>query len=111
MAKVKQKEGQEFLDEVNLCIKKTSGIRHLMWRLEEALKTLRREDCDEIALAAMQDLNILLGGLIKIWDQWASGMSVELDRLIEYKRQQRRSMSKHNKKRKTITKKEEHPNG
>jgi len=111
MAKVEQKEGQEFLDEVNLCIKKTSGIRHLMWRLEEALKTLNREDCDEIALAAMQDLNILLGGLIKIWDQWASGMSVELDRLIEYKRQQRRSMGKHKKKRKTITKKEEHPNG
>ena len=54
----------------------------LMGKLEEALEDLDKEDYNEIALAAMQDLNILLGGLIKIWDQWASGMSAEMDRLI-----------------------------
>lgn len=82
MSEKNQRGEIEFIDEVNLCIKKTRGIKELMGKLEEALEDLDKEDYNEIALAAMQDLNILLGGLIKIWDQWASGMSAEMDRLI-----------------------------
>ena len=84
MAKRLRKEDKEFMDEVALCLQKTRGIEQLMGNLEAALAELNREDYNEISLAAMQDLNILLGGLIKIWDQWASGISVELDRLTKY---------------------------
>ena len=87
MAKNLQKTEKEFINEVMLCLQKTRGIKELMGKLEEALSELDQEDYNEIALAAMQDLNILLGGLIKIWDQWASGMSVELDRLTKYEQQ------------------------
>jgi hypothetical protein len=85
MTNKEQKVAVEFMDEVNLCLKRTSGIKRLMGRLEKALKDLDEEDSNEIALSAIQDLNMLLGGLIIIWDQWASGVSIELDRLIQYK--------------------------
>ncbi len=85
MTNKKQKVAVEFMDEVNLCFKRTRGIKRLMGRLEKALKDLDEEDSNEIALSAIQDLNMLLGGLIIIWDQWASGVSIELDRLIQYK--------------------------
>jgi hypothetical protein len=84
MPKRRHKIEKEFMDEVNLCLKKTRGIKVLMGRLEEALTDLDKKDCTEVSLAAMQDLNILLGGLVTIWDQWTSGMSIELDRLIKY---------------------------
>ena len=85
MTNKEQKVAVEFMDEVNLCLKRTRGIKRLMGRLEKALKDLDEEDSNEIALSAIQDLNMLLGGLIIIWDQWASGVSIELDRLIQYK--------------------------
>ncbi len=85
MTNKEQKVAVEFMDEVNLCLKRTRGIKRLMGRLEKALKDLDEEDSNEIALSAIQDLNVLLGGLIIIWDQWASGVSIELDRLIQYK--------------------------
>ena len=85
MTNKKQKVAVEFMDEVNLCLKRTRGIKRLMGRLEKALKDLDEEASNEIALSAIQDLNMLLGGLIIIWDQWASGVSIELDRLIKYK--------------------------
>ena len=82
--KRRQKIAQEFMDEVNRCLTKTRGIKVIMGKLEEALEDLDKEDCNEVSLAAMQDLNILLGGLVTIWGQWTSGMSIELDRLIKY---------------------------
>ena len=85
MTNKKQKVAVEFIDEVNLCLKRTRAIKRLMGRLEKALKDIDEEDSNEIALSAIQDLNMLLGGLIIIWDQWASGVSIELDRLIQYK--------------------------
>ena len=86
MVKNLQKTEQDFINEVTRCLQKARGIKELMGKLEEALSELDQEDYNEIALAAMQDLNTLLGGLIKIWDQWASGMSGELDRLTKFER-------------------------
>lgn len=80
-----QSVATEFMDEVDLCLKRTRGIKRLMGKLEMALKDLTREESNEIALAAIEDLNMLLGGLIIIWDQWSSGVSIELDRLIQFK--------------------------
>lgn len=80
-----QSLSRKFMDEVDLCLKRTRGIKRLMGRLEMALKDLTQEESNEIALAAIEDLNLLLGGLITIWDQWASGVSIELDRLVRYK--------------------------
>jgi len=85
MTSKKQRVAIKFMDEVDLCLKRTRGIKRLMGKLEEALKDLKREDSNEIALAAIEDLNMLLGGLIIIWDQWSSGVSIELERLIQYK--------------------------
>ena len=85
MTNKEQKVAVEFVDEVNLCLKRTRAIKKLMGRLEKALKDIDEEDSNEIALSAIQDLNMLLGGLIIIWDQWSSGVSIELDRLIQYK--------------------------
>ena len=85
MTNKKQSVTTKFMDEVDLCLKRTRGIKRLMAKLEVALKDLTREESNEIALAAIEDLNMLLGGLIIIWDQWSSGVSIELDRLIQYK--------------------------
>jgi|GEM_PF-3408956 hypothetical protein len=75
--------GKEFMEEVNLCLRKVRGIKGILVKLEKALEGLEEENYNELGLAAIQDLNILLGGIIKIWDQWASGVSSELNRLIE----------------------------
>jgi len=80
-----QSVATEFMDEVDLCLKRTRGIKRLMAKLEVALKDLTKEESNEIALAAIEDLNMLLGGLIIMWDQWSSGVSIELDRLTQYK--------------------------
>ena len=85
MANKQQRVAKKFMDEVSLCLKRTRGIKRLMGKLEMALKDLTKEESNEIALAAIEDLNMLLGGLIIIWDQWASGVSIELDRLVQYK--------------------------
>ena len=85
MTSKKQSVATEFMDEVDLCLKRTRAIKRLMGKLEMALKDLTKEESNEIALAAIEDLNMLLGGLIIIWDQWSSGVSIELDRLIQYK--------------------------
>jgi hypothetical protein len=81
MAKKLKKDEKEFIDEINLCLQKTRGIKNLMERLEEALESLGKEDYCEITNAAMQDLNELLSGLVNTWDLWSSGVSIELDRL------------------------------
>jgi len=85
MTNKKQNVATKFMDEVDLCLKRTRGIKRLMGKLEMALKDLTKEESNEIALAAIEDLNMLLGGLIIIWDQWSSGVSIELDRLIQFK--------------------------
>lgn len=85
MKNKEQNLATKFMDEVGLCLKRTRGIKRLMGKLEMALKDLTQEESNEIALAAIEDLNMLLGGLITIWDQWASGVSIELDRLVRYK--------------------------
>ena len=85
MGNKKQRVATKFMDEVDLCLKRTRGIKRLMGKLEMALKDLTKEESNDIALAAIEDLNMLLGGLIIIWDQWSSGVSIELDRLIQYK--------------------------
>ena len=84
MTNRKQSVATEFMDEVDLCLKRTRGIKRLMGKLEMALKDLTKEESNEISLAAIEDLNMLLGGLIIIWDQWSSGVSIELDRLVHY---------------------------
>ena len=85
MTKNQKNVAEKFMDEVETCLKRTRGIKRLMGKLEMALKDLTKEESNEIALAAIEDLNMLLGGLIIIWDQWASGVSIELDRLVQYK--------------------------
>ena len=84
MTNKKQSVAANFMDEVDLCLKRTRGIKRLMGKLEMALKDLTKEESNEISLAAIEDLNMLLGGLIIIWDQWSSGVSIELDRLVHY---------------------------
>ena len=91
MAKTVKKKEQEFLDEINLCLQKTQGIKNLMKRLEVALKSLSRDDYCEITHAAMQDLNELLKGLINSWDLWSSGVSIELDRLNKLEQQNKKA--------------------
>lgn len=80
------KEQQEFMHMVNLCIKKTRAIKRRMGKLELALKGLNPKDGNEIAFAAMQDVNEILNTLISTWDQWALGMSREMDILSHYKK-------------------------
>lgn len=70
---------QEFVQLVDLCIKKTRAINRLMENLEQALKELKPQDSNEIALAAIQDVNDILNTLISAWDQWAVGVSREMD--------------------------------
>lgn len=81
MAQKMKKDEKEFINEINLCLQKARGIKHLMERLEEALESLNREDYCEITHAAMQDLHELLSGLVNTWNLWSSGVSIELDRL------------------------------
>ena len=85
MTNKKQSVATEFMDEVDLCLKRTRGIKRLMDKLEMALKDLTKEESNDISLANNYNLNMLLGGLIIIWDQWSSGVSIELDRLVHYK--------------------------
>jgi hypothetical protein len=81
------KEAQEeFIRLVDLCIKKTRAINRLMGNLEAALKELDRQDSNEITIAAIQDVNDILNTLISTWDQWAVGMSKEMDILGQYKK-------------------------
>lgn len=76
---------QEFIQLVDLCIKKTRAINRLMSNLEEALKELNRQDGNEITLATVQDVNDILNTLISTWDQWAVGVSKEMDILGQFK--------------------------
>jgi len=80
------KEQQEFMHVVSLCIKKTRAIKRLMGKLELALKSLNQQDSNEITFAAMQDVNDILNTLISTWDQWAVGVSREMDILSKYKK-------------------------
>jgi len=80
------KPQQEFIQLVDLCIKKTRAINRLMGNLEAALKDLNRQDGNEITLAAIQDVNDILNTLISTWDQWAVGMSREMDILGQFKK-------------------------
>ncbi len=80
------KEPQEFMQLLDLCIKKTRAINRLMGNLEAALKELDRQDSNEITIAAIQDVNDILNTLISTWDQWAVGMSKEMDILGQYKK-------------------------
>jgi hypothetical protein len=77
---------QEFIQLVDLCIKKTRAINRLMSNLEAALKDLNRQDDNEITIAAIQDVNEILNTLISTWDQWAVGMSKEMDILGRFKK-------------------------
>ncbi len=77
---------QEFIQLVDLCIKKTRAINRLMSNLEEALKELNRQDGNEITLATVQDVNDILNTLISTWDQWAVGVSKEMDILGQFKK-------------------------
>jgi hypothetical protein len=84
---VKGKEPQQdFIELVDLCIKKTRAINRLMGNLEAALKELNRQDSNEITLAAIQDVNDILNTLISTWDQWAVGVSKEMDILGQFKK-------------------------
>ena len=91
MARTMKKNEREFLDEINLCLQKSRGIKDLMERLEVALESLSKDDYCEITHAAMQDLNELLKGLINSWDLWSSGVSIELDRLNKLERQNKKA--------------------
>jgi len=83
----KEKEQQqEFVELVDLCIKKTRALNRLMGNLESALKELDRQDSSEITIAAIRDVNDILNTLISAWDQWAVGMSREMDVLGRYKK-------------------------
>jgi hypothetical protein len=57
-----------------------------MGNLEAALKDLNRQDGNEITLAAIQDVNDILNTLISTWDQWAVGVSKEMDILGQFKK-------------------------
>lgn len=81
-----EEQQQEFLQLVNLCIKKTRAINRLMKNLEAALRELNKQDSNEITIAAMQDVNDILNTLISTWDQWAVGVSREMDILGQFKK-------------------------
>ena len=81
--RVKEQQ-KEFMQLVDLCIKKTRALSRLMGNLEAALRDLNRQDSNEITLAAMQDVNDILNTLISTWDQWAVGVSKEMDILGQF---------------------------
>jgi hypothetical protein len=83
----KGKESQlEFMQLVDLCVKKSRAISQLMGNLESALREFNRQDNNEITLAAIQDVNDILNTLISTWDQWAVDVSKEMDILGRYKK-------------------------